>query len=99
MLRKVRNEDSSITIILPGEKRKVEKDEIDTVVKIKTSVLKLEFKCGIHTWRAEGIDSRVKQVKEIICYYYLFDETEETQNTLNEVIEKVLMTEADSVFR
>lgn len=98
MLRQVRSNDKGITIILPAEKRKVSREEIDSVVKIKASVIKLEFECGIHKWRAEGMDSRIKQVKAIICYYYLFDEDAETGKLLDETIEKVLITDIHSIF-
>lgn len=49
MLRQVRREDAGITIILPTEKRKITAKEIDSVVKIKATVIKLEFEHGIHT--------------------------------------------------
>lgn len=99
MLRQIRSNDKDITIILPGEKRKVNREDIDSVVKIKASVIKLEFECGIHTWRAAGIDSRVKQVKEIIRFYYLFDDDIETQCLLNEVIESTLTIDTHYIFK
>lgn len=99
MLRQVRSNDKSITIILPTEKRKVSREEIDSVVKIKASVIKLEFECGIHTWRAEGMDSRIKQVKAMVRYYYLFDGDAETENLLDETIENALVTEVHSIFK
>lgn len=99
MLRKVRSEDPGITIILPGEKRKVSNDEIDSVVKIKASVIKLEFECGIYTWRAEGTDSKVKQMKKLIKHHYLFDEDPDTETQLDEVIESVLMTDRNTAIR
>lgn len=90
MLRRIRKQCTSITIIFPEEKTKLTPANFKYSIQSKTAAIKAEISAGIRQWNGRTLYSNVKQIKEIIRRDYHMEYSSEVEDNLDAVIEEVL---------